>query len=141
MPNIRVHVDFNDIEDGSLAALVRHADDPSALVPGARVLLWDEDGNTAEGSVTEIGDRGIVRISMLGGTWCSRLDQQRRTDLVAPEDLVKALFQSYAPTVASVEGFYRLWQSPSSVAPTTTPTLVPWLPVLPRPVTAVPSSV
>lgn len=70
MPDARIHVDFNGIqEDGRITALTRHADDPSAVRPGALVVLWDEDGNTAQGRVVEVGDRDLVHIDVLLDTW------------------------------------------------------------------------
>lgn len=75
MPRTRVHVDFNDVEeDGRIGALAESADDPSALVPGAEVTLWDEDGNTAQGRVVELADRGLVWIDPLRATWRSHLE-------------------------------------------------------------------
>jgi hypothetical protein len=140
MPDARIHVDFNDIEDDSLTALVRHADDPSALAPGVRVTLWDEEGNTAEGRVIELGERGVVRIALISGTWRSRLTPQQGPEPATVEDLMRALFESYATRVNSVQGFYRLSQVPSHVASATAPTTSRWLPALPQPRTAVPSS-
>jgi hypothetical protein len=80
MPSPRVHVDFNDIEDdGRIGALVDSADDPSELQPGAIVTLWDEDGNTAQGRVAELADRGLVWIDLLRHTWRSHLEQSAHT--------------------------------------------------------------
>ena len=70
MPNARIHVDFNDMEDGSrLVALRRHADSPLAVQPGGLVELWDEDGNTAQGRVVELQPRDIVLLDVLWDTW------------------------------------------------------------------------
>lgn len=70
MPEPRIHVDFNGIqEDGRITALTRLADEPSAVEPDALVELWDEDGNTAKGRVVELGDRGQARIKVLLDTW------------------------------------------------------------------------
>jgi hypothetical protein len=70
MPEPRIHVDFNGIqEDGRISALARHADVPSAVLPGTLVKLWDGDGNTANGRVAELGDGGLVRIDVLLDTW------------------------------------------------------------------------
>jgi hypothetical protein len=73
MPDIpRIEVDFNDFEDdGRLGALASSADDASALEPGVLVTLWDEDGNAAQGRVSELGDRGQVWIDVLRPTWRS----------------------------------------------------------------------
>jgi hypothetical protein len=72
MPEPRVHVDFNDIEeDGRLGGLTRNADDPSALQRGTRVVLWDEEGNSAEGLVAELGDRDLVWFEVVPDTWRS----------------------------------------------------------------------
>src|SRR5450755_2636540 len=65
-----IEVDFNDFDDSNrLGALVANADDPSALDVGALVLLRDDDGNTAEGRVVELGDRGQVWLDVLRSTW------------------------------------------------------------------------
>src|SRR6266851_574080 len=70
MPDTRIHVDFNGVqEDGRIFALRRHADDPDALDAGSEVQLWYEDGNTALGRVAELGDRGLVSIEVVPGSW------------------------------------------------------------------------
>src|SRR5216683_880392 len=70
MPDTRIHVDFNGVqEDGRIFALRRHADDPDALDAGSEVQLWDEDGNTALGRVAELGDRGLVSIEVVPWSW------------------------------------------------------------------------
>lgn len=69
MPDTRVHVDFNDIRHGRLRALSRNADDPSAIAVGGQVELWDDDGNTAQGRVVELADRGLVWFELIRGTW------------------------------------------------------------------------
>jgi hypothetical protein len=70
MPDTRLHVDFNDTrQDGRLRGLSRYADDPSAITPGAQVELWDDEGNTAQGRVVELGDRGLVWFELISGTW------------------------------------------------------------------------
>lgn len=66
----RIHVDFNGLQDdGCLIALRRHADRPSAVVPGTRVVLWDEEGNTAAGRILELGQREQLRIQVELRTW------------------------------------------------------------------------
>ena len=83
MPDTRVHVDFNDIQHGRLRALSRNADDPSAIAPGAQVELWDDDGNTAQGRVVELADRGLVWFELIRGTWRDPVDRpQPDPDLV-----------------------------------------------------------
>jgi hypothetical protein len=78
MPSTRVHVDFNDIEDDDrIGALTDDADDAGALVPGALVTLWDEDGNTAQGRVAELADRGLVWIDLLRNTWRSHPEERQ----------------------------------------------------------------
>src|ERR1700722_9128216 len=68
MPSIEV--DFNDFDDSNrLGALLANADDPSALDVGTVVLLKDDDGNTAQGRVVEVGDRGQVWLDVLRSTW------------------------------------------------------------------------
>jgi len=141
MPNARIHVDFNDIEDGSLTALVRHADNPSALAPGVPVTLWDEESNTAKGHVIQLGERGVVRIAMVSGTWRSRLAPQQESELVTAEDLMRAIFKSYAPAVNSIEGFWRLSQAPPHAASAAAPATLSWHPAVQQTRTAVPSSV
>lgn len=70
MPEPRIHVDFNDIqEDGRISALKRHADIPEAVEPGALVALWDEDGDTAQGRVESVGERDLVEIEVLMDSW------------------------------------------------------------------------
>lgn len=70
MPDPRVHVDFNGVdEDGCIVALRSHADNPEALELGTVVRLFDEDGNTALGRVTAIGERGLVWITVLWDSW------------------------------------------------------------------------
>jgi hypothetical protein len=72
VPDARVHVDFNGVEDdGRVAALRSHADTPEALDPGVVVTLFDEDGNTALGRVAEIGERDLVWITVLWDSWNS----------------------------------------------------------------------
>jgi hypothetical protein len=77
MPDTRVRVDFNDIRHGRLRALTRNADDPSAVALGARVELWDDDGNAAEGRVVELADRGLVWLELVRGTWRDAVDPPR----------------------------------------------------------------
>lgn len=70
MPETRIHVDFNDVEDdGRIVALRRHADNPSAVHPGAVVELWDEDGNAARGRISELQARDIVLLDIMWDTW------------------------------------------------------------------------
>lgn len=70
MPENRIHVDFNGVEDSDrIVALRRHADSPSAVHPGALIELWDEDGNTAQGRVVELRDRDIVLLNVMWDTW------------------------------------------------------------------------
>jgi hypothetical protein len=80
----RVEVDFNDFEaDGRLGALTSSADNPSALAPGVLVTLWDEDGNTAQGRVAELADRGLVWIDVLRETWRSGPEARSAEQVVA----------------------------------------------------------
>lgn len=70
MPDPRIHVDFNGIqEDGRIFALRRHADVPAAVVPGASVQLWDEDGDTVQGRVVALSERDLVEIEVLEESW------------------------------------------------------------------------
>ena len=70
MPDPRVHVDFNGVEeDDRIAVLRSHADHPAALEPGTVVRLFDEDGNSAQGRVAEIGERDLVWITVLWDSW------------------------------------------------------------------------
>ncbi len=72
MPDPRIHVDFNGIhEDGRLDVLTRHADDPSGVLPGALVELWDEDGNSALGRVIGVGERDLAQVEVMLDTWRS----------------------------------------------------------------------
>jgi hypothetical protein len=70
VPDPRVHVDFNGVEDDSRLAVLRsHADNPEGLEPGAVVSLFDEDGNSALGRVIETGERDLVWITVLWDSW------------------------------------------------------------------------
>lgn len=70
MPRARIHVDFNDVGDsGQVVALRRHADLPSAVQQHSLVELWDEDGNTAQGSVVELQARDTVILDVIWDTW------------------------------------------------------------------------
>jgi hypothetical protein len=110
MPDIaRLEVDFNDFDDdGRLGALVTSAEDPSALAVGALVLLWDEDGNTAQGRVVELAERGRVWLDVLRPTWHSGRDGTAEQVVAAALANVAppvGLFQAVRPTACLVTPF------------------------------------
>ncbi len=138
----RIFVDFNDIEDGRLSALAKHADDPGALAVGSDVLLVDEEGNSALGHIMGLEATGFVHIDVVRSTWRSRLTPPA----IATEQL-DSFLGCFATrhTSSSFAEMYRLWQGQSqSPVATATPTRQ-WHPtaVLPSAIGtgAVPSSV
>lgn len=136
MPDPRIYVDFNDLQDGGLSALTRHAADPSAVVVGAYVTLLDEEGNCARGRVTAVEDTGLARIEMLPGTWHDRL--------AAPAldaEQLSQLVSSYAARMTSFSDFYRMSEPPPHLVPTSAGSSFGWLPILTPHPSAVPSSV
>jgi hypothetical protein len=67
-PLPRVHVDFNDLGmDGQLYA--RPADSDRLLQADSQVILWDGEGNCADGRVVAITERGDAVLAMVPGSW------------------------------------------------------------------------
>jgi len=70
VPDPRVHVDFNEVdEDGLVAVLRTHAEGPDELSVGTVVQLFDEDGNTALGRVDSTGPNGLLWTAVLWDSW------------------------------------------------------------------------
>lgn len=64
----RVHVDFNEIDDRG-RVFARRVDSDKPLALGAEAVLYDLDGNTARGHVTETTGHPGAFIEMQPGTW------------------------------------------------------------------------
>ncbi len=64
----RVLVDFNDLDtDGQLYARAGDSDRP--LQEGSRVILWDGEGNSADGQVVAMTELGDAVLAMVPGSW------------------------------------------------------------------------
>jgi hypothetical protein len=135
MPDLQIHVDFNDLDEGRISALRRHSNEPSAVVLGALVLLLDDEGNSAHGRVTALGKNGLVWIEMLQGTWHSR--RHAPTPTVAE---LERLIYAYSSRTNSFADFYRLSEGPANLAAAASPASYGWPPSMPWGPRAVPSS-
>ena len=103
-PLPRVHVDFNDLDtDGSLYALLTDSDSP--LQAGSQVILWDGEGNFADGRVGAVTDRGHATIAMVPGSW-------RQDEIAEPSDFWRTVALAAIPTVPRS---LVLWFQPSGL--------------------------
>lgn len=67
-PLPRVYVDFNDLgTDGRLYARLEDSDRP--LEADSQVILWDGEGNYADGQVVAVAERGDAELAMVPGSW------------------------------------------------------------------------
>jgi hypothetical protein len=67
-PLPRVHVDFNDLDtDGQLYARLADSDVP--LQADSQVILWDGEGNYADGRVVAMTERGDAVLAMVPDSW------------------------------------------------------------------------
>lgn len=134
MTDTRIYVDFNDIQDGKLSALTKHAEDPSSLVTGEHVLLLDDDGNSALGRIDGFESNGIVQISMVRGSW-----RDRHHPIAPGPAELKRFLDAYASSgVRSFDDAYQL-SVVRAAAATAAPTFV-WRPAVEALPGAVPSS-
>jgi len=70
VPDPRVHVDFNEVDEGGhVAALKAHVDRPDEVRVGTVVRLFDEDGNTALGRVDSTGPGDLIGAAVLWDSW------------------------------------------------------------------------
>jgi hypothetical protein len=110
MDEVRVHVDFNDVDvDGRFFALPEDAERP--LVLGLPVALWDAEGNSARGRVVEVGQQGRAFVEMIAGTWQSAEAAADRERLTFEE--LSDLAARYAPRLAASGEPFKLHRASS----------------------------
>lgn len=67
---IQLYVDFNSIQsEGRLTTLLQFAVEPYQVLPGAMLIVGDEEGNRAKAHVLEVEPNGRVHLEIQGGTF------------------------------------------------------------------------
>jgi hypothetical protein len=67
---VQLFVDFNAIAaNRRLSTLLEFAVDRGLVVPGAMLVVGDEDGNTAKAQVLEVEENGMVRLEIQEGSF------------------------------------------------------------------------
>ena len=68
---VQLYVDFNALQaDGRLTTLLQFAVEAYQVLPGAMLIVGDEEGNTAKAQVLEVDSaNGLVRLEVHGGTF------------------------------------------------------------------------
>ena len=67
---IQLYVDFNSIQsEGRLTTLLQFAVEPYQVLPGAVLIVGDEEGNRAKAHVVSIEPNGRVHLEIQEGTF------------------------------------------------------------------------
>lgn len=67
---VQLYVDFNSIQaEGRLTTLLQFAVEPYQVLPGAMLIVGDEEGNTAKAHVVDIEPDGRVHLEIQSGSF------------------------------------------------------------------------
>jgi hypothetical protein len=128
---LRVHVDFNDLDAAGHIFVLPEDVDGGVLTQGLAVELVDEEGNQARGHVAELLELGQAQIAMVAGSWRGPAPVQS----MSLQEQVTQLLVDSASRVRSSAGWYALSRVSSCVvAPASLPS------GRPEPRSAVPST-
>lgn len=116
---LRVHVDFNDMDqEGRFFVLPEDVED-GTLDPGSAVVLVDEEGNNALGHVAELMERGQALVAMTAGSWRSDAAVALTAESRGLQEQIAQLLGGSVSCMRSVAGWYKLSTVPSGVAAAT----------------------
>lgn len=67
---VQLYVDFNAVQSqGRLDTLLQFAVEPYNVLPGAMLIVGDDEGNTAKAQVIAVEPNGLVRLEIQSGSF------------------------------------------------------------------------